>query len=84
MRDESSVSLIQNTMKQRNQNALTWGLFIFLVLSLLLNWVQTNHIDQLREEVEDMEQLQTVLTTYINELESVEKSQKSLGSNSAK
>ncbi len=71
-------------MKQRNQNALTWGLFIFLVLSLLLNWVQTNHIDQLREEVEDMEQLQTVLTTYINELESVEKSQKSLGSNSAK
>lgn len=63
-------------MKQRNQNALTWGLFIFLVLSLLLNWVQTNHIEQLREDVEDMEQLQIVLTTYINELESVEKSRK--------
>lgn len=48
---------------------MTWGLLIFLVLSLLLNWIQTNHIDQLHQEIEDMEYLQTVLTSHINELE---------------
>lgn len=59
-------------MKQRNQDALIWGLIIFLVLSLLLNWIQTNHIEQLHQEIEDMEYLQTVLTSHINELEEKE------------
>lgn len=61
-------------MKQRNQNVLTWWLFIFLVLSLVLNWVQTNHIEQLRKEVENMEYLQAVLTSHINELETLRES----------
>lgn len=63
-------------MKQRKQNTLTWGLLIFLILSLLLNWVQTNHIEQLRKEVDDMEYLQTILTDHINDLEALKESDK--------
>lgn len=56
-------------MKRRNQNALTWILFIFLVFSIILNFLQVSHIEHLRKEVAIMEQLQVFLSTYIDELE---------------
>lgn len=67
--DESSVSLKQKSMKERNQNTLFWSLLICLLLSVLLNWIQTNYIQHLDQEIEDMEYLQSVLTSHVHELE---------------
>ena len=56
-------------MKQQKKDLLIVFLVLALLWSLLLNWLQSEQVGRLMEEVEDMEYLQTVLTSHINGLE---------------
>lgn len=56
-------------MKQEKKDWLIVALVFALAWSIILNWLQGEQVDQLMKEVEDMEYLQSVLTSHINELE---------------
>ena len=56
-------------MKQQKKNLLIVVLMLALVWSIVLNWLQSEQVDRLMSEIEDMEYLQTELTSYFNELE---------------
>lgn len=56
-------------MKQKNKDLLIVVLVLVLVWSVLLNWFQDEQVDRLMKQVEDMEYLQTVLTSQVEELE---------------
>lgn len=56
-------------MKQQKQNVLIAVLILALVLSITLNWLQSDQLSNLMERVEDMEYAQSVLSSQIDELE---------------
>lgn len=56
-------------MKQHKKDFLIVFLVLALLWSLFLNWLQSKQVDRLMEEVKNMEYLQTVLTSHIDELE---------------
>lgn len=60
------------TMKQQKQNALIIVLLLALVWSIVLNWLQSEQVSRLMEEIENMEYVQSVLSTHIDELENTE------------
>lgn len=59
-------------MKQQKQNALIIVLLLALVWSIVLNWLQSEQVSRLMEEIENMEYVQSVLSTHIDELKNTE------------
>lgn len=59
-------------LRQPDPNFIILGLFLLLILSIALNWIQTNHIDRLLGEIEDMEYVQSRLSSHIEQLEARE------------
>lgn len=56
-------------MKDRKQNLLIVLLLIALAISLLLNWLQGEQVSRLMNEIGEMEYIQSVLSSHIEELE---------------
>lgn len=56
-------------MKQQKQKVVITLLLILLVWSLILNWLQGNQVSRLMNEMRDMEYIQSVLSSHIEELE---------------
>ena len=59
-------------MKQKKQNVLIALLLILLAWSIILNWLQGEQVGRLMREIEDMEHVQSALSSHIEELESME------------
>lgn len=60
-------------MKQQKQNVLIVVLLLTLTWSIILNWLQGEQVSRLMKEMEEMEYVQTVLSSQIDELEQKEK-----------
>ncbi|GAY30688.1 hypothetical protein [Prevotella sp. MGM2] len=60
-------------MKQQKQNVLIVVLLLALTWSIILNWLQGEQVSRLMKEMEEMEYVQTVLSSQIDELEQKEK-----------
>lgn len=56
-------------MKQQKQNVLIVVLLLALTWSIILNWLQGEQVSRLMKEMEEMEYVQTVLSSQIDELE---------------
>ena len=56
-------------MKKKKQNLLIVLLLILLAFSLVLNWLQGDQVSRLMNEVRDLEYMQSVLSSHIEELE---------------
>lgn len=56
-------------MKQQKQKVVITLLLILLVWSLILNWLQGNQVSRLMKEMNEMEYVQSVLSSHIEELE---------------
>lgn len=56
-------------MKEKKQNLLIVLLLILLAFSLVLNWLQGEQVSRLMNEMRDMEYIQSVLSSHIEELE---------------
>ena len=56
-------------MKQEKKDLLIVVLVLALAWSIILNWLQGEQVDRLTKQVDDMEYLQTVLTSQAEELE---------------
>lgn len=56
-------------MKEKKQNLLIVLLLILLAFSLILNWLQGEQVSRLMNEMRDMEYIQSVLSSHIEELE---------------
>lgn len=56
-------------MKQQKQKVVITLLLILLVWSLILNWLQGNQVSRLMKEMDEMEYVQSVLSSHIEELE---------------
>lgn len=69
---KSSVSLTDTVMKQENKNPIILALFILLLLSVIFNWMQMERSDRLSEQIEEMEYYQQVLSSHVDDLESME------------
>lgn len=54
-------------MKEKKQNLLIVLLLILLAFSLLLNWLQGEQVSRLMNEMRDMEYIQSVLSSHIEE-----------------
>ena len=59
-------------MKQQTQKVVITLLLILLVWSLILNWLQGNQVSRLMKEMNEMEYVQSVLSSHIEELERME------------
>lgn len=59
-------------MKLKKQQVLIALLSALLVWSIVLNWLQSKQVDRLMQEMNQMEQLQSDITSHIEELEDVE------------
>ncbi len=59
-------------MKQQKQKVVITLLLILLVWSLILNWLQGNQVSRLMKEINEMEYVQSVLSSHIEELERME------------
>ena len=59
-------------MKQKNQKFLICILLALLAWSIILNWLQGNQVSRLMKEVEEMEYIQSALSSHIEELERME------------
>lgn len=59
-------------MKQQKQNVLIVVLLLALTWSIILNWLQGEQVSRLMKEIEEMEYVQTVLSSQIDELEQKE------------
>ena len=59
-------------MKHNKKNGLIVLLLILLAWSVFINWLQNNHVSRLVKEMEDMEYIQSTLSTHIEELERTE------------
>lgn len=59
-------------MKQQKQNVLIVVLLLALTWSIILNWLQGEQVSRLMKEMEEMEYVQTVLSSQIDELEQKE------------
>lgn len=62
-------------MKQQKQNALIIVLLLALAWSIVLNCLQSEQVGRLMEEIENMEYIQSVLSTHIDELENMEEAE---------
>ena len=56
-------------MKEKKQNLLIVLLLILLAFSLVLNCLQGEQVSRLMNEMRDMEYIQSVLSSLIEELE---------------
>ena len=56
-------------MKQQKQNVLIVVLLLALTWSIILNWLQGEQVSRLMKEMQEMEYVQTVLSSQIDELE---------------
>lgn len=56
-------------MKEKKQDLLIVLLLILLAFSLILNWLQGEQVSRLMNEMRDMEYIQSVLSSHIEELE---------------
>lgn len=59
-------------MKKKKQGLLIVLLLILLAFSLVLNWLQGEQVSRLMNDMRDMEYIQSVLSSHIEELERVE------------
>lgn len=59
-------------MKQQKQNVLIVVLLLALTWSIILNWLQGNQVSRLMKEMNEMEYVQSVLSSHIEELERME------------
>ena len=59
-------------MKQQKQNVLIVVLLLALTWSIILNWLQGEQVSRLMKEMEEMEYVQTVLSSQIDGLEQKE------------
>lgn len=62
-------------MKLKKQNVLLLVLGLALAWSILLNWLQYMHVSRLMKEVDTMEQVQSALSTHLDELEQIEEAE---------
>ena len=69
---KSSVSLTDTVMKQENKDIAIVALMALLILSVILNWLQSEQSDRLIEQIEAMEYYQQVLSSHVDELENME------------
>lgn len=59
-------------MKQDNQNFIIAVLLILLGISIILNFLQGNQVERLMQEVQDLEYVQSVMSSQIQSLEAEE------------
>lgn len=67
--DKKQCFIIAITMKQQKKNLMIALLVLALIWSIIINLLQSAQVDRLMNQVEDLEYLQTVLTSHIDELE---------------
>lgn len=56
-------------MKRQKKDLMIALLVLALIWSIIINLLQSAQVDRLMNQVEDLEYLQTVLTSHIDELE---------------